>query len=40
MPKTTFWALDLSIKCSRPFPSNLKTDQEVLKARDTVKDDF
>jgi len=29
MPKAAFWALDLSIKCSRPFPSDLNTDQEV-----------
>jgi len=27
-PKAAFRALDL--KCSRPFPSDLKTDQEVL----------
>jgi len=30
-PKAAFWALNLSIKHSRPFPSDLKTDQEVLK---------
>jgi len=30
MPKAAFWALDLSIKHSRSFPSILKTDQEVL----------
>jgi len=29
-----------SIKRSRPFPSDLKTDQEVLKARETVKSNF
>jgi len=40
MPKAAFQALNLSIKCSRPFPSGLKTDQEVLKARKTVKSDF
>jgi len=28
--KAAFRALDLSIKCSRPFPSDLKTDLEVL----------
>jgi len=33
-PKATFWALNLSIKHSRPFPSDLKTDQDVLKARE------
>jgi len=36
-PKAAFLALDLSIKCLRPFPSDLKTDQE---ARETVKGDF
>jgi len=40
MPKAAFQVLNLSIKCSRPFPSDLKTDQEVLKARETVKSDF
>jgi len=35
-PKAIFWALNLSIKHSRPFPSDLKTDKEVLKARETV----
>jgi len=40
MPKAAFQALNLSIKRSRPFPSDLKTDQEVLKARETVKSDF
>jgi len=30
MPKAAFWALDLSIKYSRRFPSDLKTNQEVL----------
>jgi len=30
MPKAAFQALDLSIKRSRPFPSDLKTYQEVL----------
>jgi len=30
IPKAAFLALDLSIKHSRPFPSDLKTDQEVL----------
>jgi len=39
-PKAAFLTLDLSIKCSRPFPSDLKTDQEVLLARETVKGDF
>jgi len=34
--KAAFWALNLSIKHSRPFPSDLKTDREVLKARETV----
>jgi len=29
-PKAAFQALDLSIKCSRPFLSDLKTDKEVL----------
>jgi len=40
MPKAAFRALDLSIKRSRPFQSDLKTDQEVLQARETVKGDF
>jgi len=40
MPKAAFQALNLSIKHSRPFPSDLKVDQEVLKARETVKSDF
>jgi len=40
MPKAAFWALNLSIKHSRLFPSDVKTDQEVLKARETVKGDF
>jgi len=35
-PKAAFRALKLSIKHSRPFPSDLKTDIEVLKARKTV----
>jgi len=35
-PKAAFWVLNLSIKHSRPFPSDLKTDKEVLKARETV----
>jgi len=35
-PKAAFWTLNLSIKHSRPFPSDLKTDKEVLKARETV----
>jgi len=35
-PKAAFQALNLSTKHSRPFPSDLKTDQEVLKARETV----
>jgi len=30
MPKAAFRALDLSVKCSRSFPSDLNTDQEVL----------
>jgi len=34
MPKAAFRAINLSIKHSRPFPSDLKTDQEVLKARE------
>jgi len=34
--KAAFRALNLSIKQSRPFPSDLKTDKEVLKARETV----
>jgi len=41
MPKTAFWVLHLSIKCSRSFPSDLKTDQEeVSLARKTVKGYF
>jgi len=39
-PKAAFRALNLSIKYSRPFPSDLKTDQEVLQARETVKGGF
>jgi len=35
-PKAAFPALILSIKHSRPFPSDLKTDQEVLKAREAI----
>jgi len=31
MPKATFQALELSIKRSRPFPNDLKTDKEVYK---------
>jgi len=34
--KATFLTLDLSIKYSIPFPSDLKTDQEVLLASETV----
>jgi len=37
-PKAAFQALN--IKHSIPFPSDLKTDQEILKARETVKSDF
>jgi len=33
-------ALNSSIKHSRPYPSDLKTDQHVLKVRETVKSDF
>jgi len=40
MPKVAFWALDLSIKHSRPFPSDLKTNQGVSYARETVEGDF
>jgi len=40
MPKAAFQALNLSIKHCRPFPSDLKTDQEVLKASETVIGDF
>jgi len=40
MPKAVFWALNLSIEHSRPFPSDLKIDQEVLKARETAEGDF
>jgi len=36
MPKAAFRVLNLSIKHSRPFQSELKTDKEVLKARETV----
>jgi len=36
MPKAAFWALNSSIKHSGPFLSDLKTDKEVLKARETV----
>jgi len=39
-PKAVLQALNLSIKYSRPFPSDLKIDQEVLKGRETVKGDF
>jgi len=39
-PKAAFRASNLSIKHSRLFPSDLKTDQEILKARETVKGDF
>jgi len=35
-PKAAFWALNCSIKHSRSFPSDLKTDKEVLKGRETV----
>jgi len=35
-PKAAFRALNLSIKHYRPFQSDLKTDQEVLKAREAV----
>jgi len=35
-PKAAFQALNLSIKYSRPFPSDLKTDQEVLKASKVI----
>jgi len=35
-PKAAFQALNLSVKHSTPFPSNLKTDQELLKAREAV----
>jgi len=31
IPKAAFRALDLSIKPSRPFPSALKMDQEIVK---------
>jgi len=34
--KAAFWALKLSIIHSRSFPSDLKTDKGVLKARETV----
>jgi len=34
MPKAAFWALDLSVKCSRPY---FKTDKET---RETVNGDF
>jgi len=36
MPKAAFRTLNLSIKHSRPFPSDLNTDQEVLKAKEAV----
>jgi len=36
-PKAVFRALNLSIKHTKPFTSDLKTDQEVLKGRETVK---
>jgi len=36
MEKAVFQPLDLSIKCSRPFPSDLKTDQEALLARKVI----
>jgi len=39
-PKAAFQSLNLFIRHSRPFPSDLKTDQEVIKARETVKSDF
>jgi len=35
-PKAAFWALNFSIKYYRPFPSDLKTDKQVLKARESV----
>jgi len=35
--KAAFRALNLSIKHSRPFPSDLKTDQEVLKQQKLSK---
>jgi len=38
--KAAFLALDLSIKHSRPFPSDLKTDQEVLQTRETINGNF
>jgi len=40
MPKAAFLVLDLSIKHSSPFQSDLKTDQQVLQTRETVKSDF
>jgi len=36
-PKVAFLALDISIKCFRPFLSDLKTDQEIGKL---LKDDL
>jgi len=36
VPKAAFWALNLSVKPSRPFPSALKTVQEVLKEKEIV----
>jgi len=38
--KSSLLALDLLIKHSRPFPSALKTDQEVSQTKETVKVDF
>jgi len=35
-PKAAFRAFNLSIKHPRPFPSDLKTDKEVLKEGETV----
>jgi len=35
-PKAAFQTLNLFLKHSRPFQSDLKTDQEVLKAREAV----
>jgi len=39
-PKAAFLALDLSIKHSKPFPSDSKTDKGVLQTRETVKSNF
>jgi len=39
-PKAAFQDLNLSVKHSKPFPNDLKIDQDVLKARETVKRDF